>query len=621
MKRIALVLATLIAWPALAAEPEPHSKPVVSATPVIQTGVNGVFKRTALDSFVVGTTVLGPTFFNGILDDLERGIYVDEGDAEPFFSWDSSNTRIGLGAGGASAIDTWIERVAADALGFDAPASDPGAGALSSGQWVIWFDDVADEIEIRGKTPAGDNVTLTLGDVSGLDHGADLAGLTDDDHTQYALLAGRSGGTTIVGSPDTAETLILQGNSTDASGGTVRVSGSMVLQHADGTRSVFALREGSGGTDYVGFQAPASITTPVTWTLPAVDGPIGGEALTTDGAGVLSWSGAFGLIAGQVWTGPHDFGGADDLEVPNGAAPTVDTAGQFAFDTTVTDWSTGVPIGYTGEEVGFVVMPIAQYTSPADGNVVAYNATNDEFELIALAALASFEEVGSDPDTDLQPTSANTNGQIVGSNGSAAAPGLALLSGGGKDYGFYKVGSNMGFSAGGTEGGVFTATGIKGGGSGEPEILLQTNASSTVAVFLVRSSDGDTGDGWCGADNPCWVAGGVTALGATELGGGVVLQYNVTSGITASTTQTQGQGALISYINEIATVGSTNDTVTLVSAKIGSCQIVINNGANTLQIFPASGDNLGAGVDTATTLAAGSNIQFCSYDVTNWETI
>jgi len=37
---------------------------------------------------------------------------------------------------------------------------------------------------------------------------------------------------------------------------------------------------------------------------------------------------------GAVWLATHDFGGADDLEIPNGTGPTVDTAGQVAVDTT-----------------------------------------------------------------------------------------------------------------------------------------------------------------------------------------------------------------------------------------------------------------------------------------------
>lgn len=97
------------------------------------------------------------------------------------------------------------------------------------------------------------------------------------------------------------------------------------------------------------------------------------------------------------------------------------------------------------------------------------------------------------------------------------------------------------------------------------------------------------------------------------------LVEGVTAGITASTTQTQGQGALTKRINEISTVANVNDTVTLPTAVAGIEVIVINNGANTLKIFPASGDNLGAGVDTSTTLAAGSNVTYVAYNTTNWE--
>lgn len=96
---------------------------------------------------------------------------------------------------------------------------------------------------------------------------------------------------------------------------------------------------------------------------------------------------------------------------------------------------------------------------------------------------------------------------------------------------------------------------------------------------------------------------------------------STTASITASTTQTQGQGQLGAIVNEVSTVANANDTVTLLSAAAGLQCIVINNGANTLQIFPSSGDNLGAGVNTATTLAAGSNVRYVAYDSTNWEAV
>jgi len=53
----------------------------------------------------------------------------------------------------------------------------------------------------------------------------------------------------------------------------------------------FDLRFGeatANGTNYVAFQAPASIAADVTWTLPATDGS-SGQVLGTDGAGTLNW--------------------------------------------------------------------------------------------------------------------------------------------------------------------------------------------------------------------------------------------------------------------------------------------------------------------------------------------
>ena len=99
------------------------------------------------------------------------------------------------------------------------------------------------------------------------------------------------------------------------------------------------------------------------------------------------------------------------------------------------------------------------------------------------------------------------------------------------------------------------------------------------------------------------------------------LLKTVTSGITASTTQTQGQGALTSDVNEVSTCANDNDTVTLPTAQSGMEVTVINNGAERLQIFPASSDNLGAGVDTATSVAPGVTVTFKSYDATNWERV
>ena len=97
---------------------------------------------------------------------------------------------------------------------------------------------------------------------------------------------------------------------------------------------------------------------------------------------------------------------------------------------------------------------------------------------------------------------------------------------------------------------------------------------------------------------------------------------SVESGITASTTQSQGQEPLTKEVNQISTCGNANDVVTLIAAFVGAVQVVINDGANTLQIFPASGDSIdGGSVDASTTLATGKRAIFYAYDATDWSKI
>ena len=90
----------------------------------------------------------------------------------------------------------------------------------------------------------------------------------------------------------------------------------------------------------------------------------------------------------------------------------------------------------------------------------------------------------------------------------------------------------------------------------------------------------------------------------------------VDAGLTASVTQTQGNGAItvasgeLNCIVQVATCATTNDTITLPAAVVGRSVLVANDGAETLRIWPASGENLGAGADTATTLATTARARF-----------
>lgn len=158
-------------------------------------------------------------------------------------------------------------------------------------------------------------------------------------------------------------------------------------------------------------------------------------------------------------------------------------------------------------------------------------------------------------------------------------------------------------------GNVDVVPGANATGGGTDGVLRVWHADEGANDYISVSHDGTDGTLSTGAGDLVLTA----ATGFTR--------RSTTAAITASTTQTQGQGPLTTEINEVATVANANDTVTLPSAAAGRNVIVINNGANTLQIFPASGDDLGAGVDTATTLATATNVHYVAYDSTNWESI
>ena len=64
----------------------------------------------------------------------------------------------------------------------------------------------------------------------------------------------------------------------------------------------------ANGSNYVSFRAPASVSSNITWTLPATDAAVAGYALVSDGSGTLSWAAASGGAGG---------GGTDNIFLEN----------------------------------------------------------------------------------------------------------------------------------------------------------------------------------------------------------------------------------------------------------------------------------------------------------------
>lgn len=101
------------------------------------------------------------------------------------------------------------------------------------------------------------------------------------------------------------------------------------------------IRFEGNGSEYVGFLAPNTITTPTIWTLPAEDGTAG-QALVTDGAGTLSWaSGGSGWsLTGNAGINPAlNFIGTTDaqpfiVKTDDTEAMRVDTGGNVSIGST-----------------------------------------------------------------------------------------------------------------------------------------------------------------------------------------------------------------------------------------------------------------------------------------------
>ena len=95
-------------------------------------------------------------------------------------------------------------------------------------------------------------------------------------------------------------------------------------------------------------------------------------------------------------------------------------------------------------------------------------------------------------------------------------------------------------------------------------------------------------------------------------------------GLTADVGSVQGGQVLVSSFNVIDTSGTAGDAVTLPATFNAGTVIFIKNGAaaNAIDVFPALGDDLGGGANTAAALAAGAGIVYIgTVDNTTWESL
>ena len=130
---------------------------------------------------------------------------------------------------------------------------------------------------------------------------------------------------------------------------------------------------------------------------------------TTPAANEIAfWTRATGIggnsnftISGFTLGAPYLFASSGAIHLNALASPSITSDGWIMVDHSVTDWSHGLLQYYSGEKMGVVAMPDAEFTSPTDGQVVTYNATNDEFELTTPAGSGDVAKVGTPVDNQL----------------------------------------------------------------------------------------------------------------------------------------------------------------------------------------------------------------------------
>lgn len=121
------------------------------------------------------------------------------------------------------------------------------------------------------------------------DHGA-LTGLSDDDHTQYALLAGRSSGQTLTGGTASGDDLVLR-STTNATKGDVSIQdqGGNVIIGGAATASTLRFMEPSGsGSNYTELTTAAQGSNQ-SYIWPT-DSPSNGDFLQWTTGGQLAWT-------------------------------------------------------------------------------------------------------------------------------------------------------------------------------------------------------------------------------------------------------------------------------------------------------------------------------------------
>ena len=174
-------------------------------------------------------------------------------------------------------------------------AGDP-SGAANLAAYQLHINTDSNLLKIRN---AANSAFIELGNVSQANFGflsatgGTMTGafLADDAGTAAAPAISFDGDTDLGFFRKSANVLGFSGSGTermifDQNGLTLQAQNDLRFADAD-------------SSNYVGFQAPATVSSSLTWTLPATDAAVSGYVLVSDASGTLSWAAAGGGAVGN----------------------------------------------------------------------------------------------------------------------------------------------------------------------------------------------------------------------------------------------------------------------------------------------------------------------------------
>ena len=298
----------------------------------------------------------------------------------------------------------------------------------------------------------------------------------------------------------------------------------------------------SDSSNYVGFQAPGTVSSNVLWTLPGADGS-SGQQLSTDGSGTLSWSDATNVQAASLT------GTTMASNVVTSSLTTVGTLGSTTFDGDVT-FTGASSNGLWDKSADAFVADLTGTASIATSVTVADESSDTTcFPLFATAATGNLG-----PKSGINLTFNASSGALTATSFVGALTG--------------NVTGNASGSSGSCTGNAATATALEtartiGGTSfdGSANIAVALAGTAT-ALATARTIGGTSFDGT--ADIAVALAATATALATARNIGGVSFDGTAAinlPGVNAAGNQdTSGTAALATQFT-VSANNSTNETV------------------------------------------------------------